>query len=73
MVAPWSGFWEHNFFVTRMPALEPLFSNSYVRGGVSGIGAITAVAGLTELAALLGARRKRAHGPGSGTSANAQQ
>jgi hypothetical protein len=68
VVAPWSGFWEHNFFVARVPALEPLLSNLFVRGGVSGVGAITAFAGLAELAALLGARRGRVPPPGSGTA-----
>jgi hypothetical protein len=51
-----------------VPALEPLLSNLFVRGGVSGVGAITAFAGLAELAALLGARRGRVQPPGSGTA-----
>lgn len=72
VVAPWSGFWEHNFFVGRLPALEPLLSNLFVRGAVSGIGAITAFAGLAELAALLGARRRRTHSPGPGPSADVE-
>lgn len=73
VVAPWSGFWEHNFFVGRLPALEPLLSNLFVRGAVSGIGAITAFAGLAELAGLLGARRRGTHPPGQGTGANAER
>lgn len=73
VVAPWSGFWEHNFFVGRVPALEPLLSNLFVRGAVSGIGAITAIAGFAELAGLLGTRRHRVYPPGPGTSANAQR
>ena len=72
LVAPWSGFWEHNFFVGRIPALEPLLSNLFVRGAVSGIGAITAVAGLAELAALLNLRR-RANPPTQGSSAPSEQ
>jgi hypothetical protein len=72
LVAPWSGFWEHNFFVGQMPALEPLLSNLFVRGAVSGIGAITAVAGLAELAALLNLRR-RANPPSRGSSAPSEQ
>lgn len=73
VVAPWSSFWEHNFFVARLPALEPLLSNLFVRGGVSGIGAITAIAGLAELAALVGARRGRVHPPEPGTSTNVER
>lgn len=73
VVAPWSGFWEHNFFVRRVPALEPLLSNLFVRGAVSGVGAITAIAGFAELAGLLGARRRRVYPPDPGTSANAER
>ncbi len=66
VVAPWSGFWEHNFFVVRVPALVPVFSNLFVRGAVSGVGAITAIAGVAELVALLGrGRRSRPRGPGA--------
>jgi hypothetical protein len=48
-VAPWSAFWDRNFFASTMPALEPLLASPYVRGGVSGIGVITALAGFAEL------------------------
>jgi hypothetical protein len=39
-----------------MPWLEPFFASPYVRGAVSGIGAITVLAGLAELG---GAFRRR--------------
>jgi len=71
-VAPWSGFWEHNFFVGRVPALTPLLSNLFVRGAVSGVGAITAIAGLAELVSLLGTRR-RTHPPGPGAGATVER
>lgn len=72
-MAPWSGFWEHNFFAGRVPALEPLLSNLFVRGAVSGIGAITAIAGIAELATLLGPRRRGAQPPGPGPTPNPQR
>lgn len=72
-MAPWSGFWEHNFFAARVPGLEPLLSNLFVRGAVSGIGAITAFAGLAELIALLGARRGRLPPRDPGPNANPEQ
>ena len=50
MVAPWSGFWERNAFA-QAPALAAWLSNPFVRGAVSGIGLITAIAGLVELGA----------------------
>jgi hypothetical protein len=56
MVAPWSGFWERNFFA-QVPWIASWLSNPFVRGGVSGIGVITATAGLAELAGAFGLRR----------------
>lgn len=64
IVAPWSGFWERNGFASILPALEPFLSNAYVRGAVSGVGAVTAVAGLAEIGGALGARRGREATPG---------
>jgi hypothetical protein len=50
IVAPWkAGFWEQNFFIQYLPALESILQNVYVRGAVSGVGAVTALAGLAEL------------------------
>lgn len=60
VVAPWSGFWDRNFFAASAPALQPLLENPFVRGAVSGIGAVTALAGLAELGGLIGTRRSRA-------------
>jgi hypothetical protein len=55
IVAPWkTGLWERNFFVDHVPLLESLVQNVFVRGAVSGIGAVTALAGLAELAGLFG-------------------
>jgi hypothetical protein len=63
MVAPWKvAFWDHNFFIDRLPLVESVLGNVFVRGAVSGIGGLTAAAGLAELAGLLGvsSRRKEA-------------
>ena len=38
---PWSGFWEQNYFVQRFPdLLRPIVLNTFVRGAVSGLGAL---------------------------------
>ena len=50
-------FWERNFFAGALPLLERAASSAFVRGGVSGIGAITALAGLAELAGIFGSTR----------------
>jgi hypothetical protein len=57
IVAPWSGFWERNFFIGSLPTLDRLMASPFVRGGVSGVGLITAVAGLAELGGVVAARR----------------
>lgn len=69
VVAPWSAFWDRNFFAANAPALQPWLESPFVRGGVSGIGAVTALAGLAELGGLLAARRSHADSarhPGDG-------
>lgn len=58
IVAPWSVFWDRNFFAEAVPALEGILASPFSRGAVSGIGAITAIAGLAELAAVFLARRR---------------
>ncbi len=57
--APWSAFWDRNFFGARLPVLGWLLSNLFVRGAVSGIGAVTTLAGLAELASLFRANRPK--------------
>jgi hypothetical protein len=59
IVAPWSAFWDRNFFAATIPSLEPLLASPYVRGGVSGVGVITALAGFAELGGAF--RRKVGH------------
>lgn len=59
IVAPWkAAFWDHNFFIDRLPFFESVLGNVFVRGAVSGIGGLTALAGLAELASLFGARAR---------------
>ena len=57
VVAPWSAFWDYNGFVTYAPGIRPLLDSAVVRMAVSAVGAITALAGLAEVAGLFGARR----------------
>ncbi len=64
IVAPWSPFWDRNFFAARLPLVGWLLSNLFVRGAVSGIGAVTALAGVAELASLFRANRPKETGAG---------
>jgi hypothetical protein len=58
LVAPWSGFWFRNVFAQNAVVAD-LLSNPFVRGTVSGIGLITATAGLAELAGAFSRGRRR--------------
>ena len=61
VVAPWSGFWDRNLFLSSIPALEQMLANPFARGAVSGVGAITVIAGLAELSGLVSRRNRSSH------------
>ena len=63
VVTPWLVFWERNTFVSALPALQRLLLSPYARGAVSGVGVITTIAGVLELAAAFGAWHSRADEP----------
>ena len=50
-MAPWTALWDQNFFARAVPWLGEWMASGFVRGGVTGIGLITTVAGLRDLAA----------------------
>ena len=62
LVVPWSPFWFRNVF-SQYPFVADLLANPFVRGGVSGIGLITALAGLAELAGAFSRRRREPRVP----------
>ena len=56
---PWSAFWEHNYFAQSWPILAPFVTNSFVRGGVTGLGFVNLLAGVADLAPIFSARAAR--------------
>jgi hypothetical protein len=58
VIAPWTNFWNMNVFLDGSASLQELLASPFVRGAVSGIGAITALAGLAELATAIVARHR---------------
>ena len=56
-VAPWSAYWERNYFAAVVPALHAVITNAYFRGAVSGLGVINLLAAASELRSLLSGRR----------------
>ena len=59
VVAPWSAFWDHNRFAEQRPALDAFLESPYARGGVTGVGVMTALAGLVELGSVFKSRVAR--------------
>ena len=60
-IVPWSSYWDRNYFAESLPLIHDLITNNFVRGGVSGLGIVNLVAGLTELFSVFTARRIEDH------------
>jgi hypothetical protein len=58
IVAPWSAFWDRNFFASALPALREIAASPYARGAVSGLGLVTLLAGIADLGAAFASRRE---------------
>jgi hypothetical protein len=58
VIAPWTNFWNADLFVHAYPATQQLLASPFLRGAVSGIGAITTLAGVAELAAAVVTRHR---------------
>jgi len=66
-VAPWTGFWDRNYAAQAWPAIGALMLDPFVRGAITGVGVITMVAGLRDLASALVPRNGTTTGkPGGG-------
>jgi hypothetical protein len=58
-VLPWSQFWERNYFVQTWPVLQPLVTNAFVRGAVTGLGFVNLLVGIADLAPIFSGRGPR--------------
>jgi hypothetical protein len=56
-VAPWSAYWERNYFAELVPMLHVVITNAFFRGAISGLGVVNLAAAIAELRSLLSARR----------------
>ena len=59
LLVPWSTYWDRNYFVDAIPAMQAAVTNNFVRGAVSGLGLVNMAAGLVELFSLFSAQRGR--------------
>lgn len=55
-IAPWTGFWDRNYFAQTVPAIGAIATNFFVRGAVSGLGLVNVAAGLSELLSVFSSR-----------------
>ena len=46
ILAPWSDYWETNYFLFQYPALALWLQNPFVRGAISGLGFMNVVLSL---------------------------
>ena len=46
---PWTEYWDHNFFSSLVPEWHRFWSNSYLRGAVSGVGVVNLYISLVEI------------------------
>ena len=46
ILAPWSDYWETNYFLFQYPALALWFKNPFMRGAISGLGFMNVVLSL---------------------------
>ncbi len=53
VVAPWSAYWDRNYFAQASPVLGGMVASHYVRGAVSGLGAVNLFAALSDLMAVV--------------------
>lgn len=58
IVAPWTTFWDRNYFAAFVPLLHDWMLAPGVRAAVTGIGVVTALAGVREFGAAFTARAR---------------
>jgi hypothetical protein len=56
-LAPWSAYWDRNYFAETMPVVHGLITNNFVRGAVTGLGLVNICAAVADLVGMLLARR----------------
>jgi hypothetical protein len=50
---PWSAYWERNYFVQWSPLVHGVLINNFVRGAITGLGAVNVMGALADLSLLV--------------------
>lgn len=66
-VAPWTVYWDRNYFVESLPILQAVLTSHVVRGAVTGVGVLGAGAALVDVAAAVAGIRSRPSARASGS------
>lgn len=56
-LAPWSAYWDRNYFAETLPAVHALITNNYLRGAVTGLGLVNIFAAVADLVSMFLARK----------------
>jgi hypothetical protein len=62
-IAPWTAFWDRNYFAHAFVPIGEWMSNAFVKGGVTGIGLVTTFTGLRDLSSVILARSAASDSP----------
>ena len=61
LVAPWSDYWDRNYFLQEASVIQDVLTNNFTRGGISGLGLVNIFVGLSDLAAWFLSRASGRH------------
>jgi len=60
-LAPWSAYWDRNYFAETVPLVHAMMTNNFIRGAVTGLGLVNICAGVADLVGLFLARKTDSH------------
>jgi len=50
LIFPWMRIWENNYLLYLYPGFRPIVANSFLKGGVLGLGIVNILIGIQEIA-----------------------
>lgn len=59
IMAPWSAYWDRNYFAETVPAVRTFITNNFLRGAITGVGILNVAAALFELLSIFVGRQAR--------------